>query len=101
MLRHIVMWKFNEGIDREKIGANVKNRIEALCEAMPEVKRGEVIYNTLSTGTHDMLLSIDVQDEAALRKYAASKAHVEIVETLIKPNTNGRAAIDYNLNTLL
>ena len=95
MLRHIVMWKFNEGVDCEYIGAKIKGRILAFCDSMPEVKRSEVIYSPLSTSTHDIMLSIDVDDEEALQKYATSKEHVEIAEILIKPNTNSRVAMDY------
>jgi len=40
-------------------------------------------------------LILDVNDEDALNKYATSKEHVAIVESLIKPNTNSRVAIDF------
>jgi stress responsive A/B barrel domain protein len=45
--------------------------------------------------THDLVLILDVNDEDALNKYATSKEHVAIVESLIKPNTNSRVAIDF------
>jgi hypothetical protein len=95
MLRHIVMWKFNEGVDSKAVGEEIKKRILTLCDSMPEAKRGEVVYIPLSTSTHDIILSVDVDDEEALQKYATSKEHVDIAETLIKPNTNSRVAIDY------
>lgn len=95
MLRHIVMWKFNEGINIPRVGEEIKTSLLSLCEKMDEVVRADVIYNTLPTSTHDMILSMDVLDKAALQKYATSREHVEIADTLIKPNTNSRVAIDY------
>ena len=44
MLRHIVMWKFNEGVDSKAVGEEIKKRILTLCDSMPEAKRGEVVY---------------------------------------------------------
>ena len=55
----------------------------------------DIVYNVLPTSTHDIILTLDVKDEAALDKYAKSKEHVAIVESLIKPNTNSRVAIDF------
>ena len=97
MLRHIVMWKFNEGVDAKKIGEEIKSRLLSLCESMGEVKGAELVYSTLKTSTHDMLLVVDLDDEEALQKYANSKEHLDIAKTLIKPNTNSRTAVDYFL----
>lgn len=95
MLRHIVMWKFNEGVDKQSIGEEIKSSLLDLCKSMDEVIMADIVYNVLPTSTHDIILILDVKDEAALNKYATSKEHVEIVESLIKPNTNSRVAIDF------
>ena len=95
MLRHIVMWKFNEGVDKQVIGEEIKSSLLDLCKSMDEVVKADVVYNVLHTSTHDLVLILDVNDEDALNKYATSKEHVAIVESLIKPNTNSRVAIDF------
>ena len=95
MLKHIVMWKFNEGVDRQIVGEEIKSSLLDLCKSMDEVIMADIVYNVLPTSTHDIILTLDVKDEAALDKYAKSKEHVAIVESLIKPNTNSRVAIDY------
>lgn len=95
MLRHIVMWKFNDGVNIPKVGEEIRTELLALCEKMDEVVRADIIYNTLPTSTHDMILSMDVADKAALQKCATSRKHMDIVDTLINPNTNSRVSIDY------
>lgn len=94
MLRHIVMWKFNEGVDKQSIGEEIKSSLIDLCKSMDEVIMADIVYNVLPTSTHDIILILDVKDEDVLNKYATSKEHVAIVENLIKPNTNSRVAID-------
>ena len=95
MLRHIVMWKFNEGVDKQSIGEEIKSSLLDLCKSMDEVIMADIVYNVLPTSTHDIILILDAKDEDALNKYATSKEHVAIVENLIKPNTNSRVAIDF------
>ena len=95
MLRHIVMWKFNEGVDRQIVGEEIKSNLLDLCKSMDEVVMADVIYNVLPTSTHDIILILDVKDKAALDKYASCREHIAIVDSLIKPNTNSRVAIDY------
>ncbi|WP_455034315.1 Dabb family protein [Lachnoanaerobaculum gingivalis] len=94
MLKHIVMWKFNECVDKQIIGKEIKSSLLNLCKSMDEVIMADIVYNVLPTSTHDIILILDVKDEDALNKYATSKEHVAIVENLIKPNTNSRVAID-------
>jgi stress responsive A/B barrel domain protein len=89
------MWKFNEGVDKQIIGEEIKSSLLDLCKSMDEVVKADVFYNVLPTSTHDLVLILDVNDEDALNKYATSKEHVAIVESLIKPNTNSRVAIDF------
>ena len=95
MLRHIVMWKFNEGVDKLSIGEEIKSSLLELCKSMDEVIMAGIVYNVLPTSTHDIILILDVKDKAALDKYASSEEHIAIVDSLIKPNTNSRVAIDY------
>ena len=95
MLRHIVMWKFNEGVDKQSIGEEIKSSLLELCKSMDEVIMADIVYNVLPTSTHDIILILDVKDKAALDKYASSREHIAIVDSLIKPNTNSRVAIDY------
>ena len=70
MLRHIVMWKFNEGVDKQIIGEEIKSSLLDLCKSMDEVVKADVVYNVLPTSTHDLVLILDVNDEDALNKYA-------------------------------
>ena len=95
MLRHIVMWKFNEGINITRLGEEIKTSLIELCGRMSEVENADVVYNILPTSTHDIILILDVKDKAALDKYTSCREHIAIVDSLIKPNTNSRVAIDY------
>ena len=58
MLRHIVMWKFNEGVDKQVIGEEIKSSLLDLCKSMDEVVKADcsdilfVKYNNINLGAY-------------------------------------------------
>ena len=45
MLKHIVMWKFNEGVEKQSIGEEIKSSLIDLCKSMDEVIMADIVYN--------------------------------------------------------
>ena len=57
-LRHIVMWKFNECVDKQIIGKEIKSSLLNLCKSMDEVIMADIVYNVLPTSTHGYYFDI-------------------------------------------
>jgi len=98
MLRHIVMFRFGdgpEGTRREDNARHAKAALEALPAKIAEIDRLEVGLQALDDPTAcDLVLTVDVADEAALHAYARHPDHLEVV-ALIKKSASARHVVDY------
>jgi len=86
---------FNEGVDRQIVGEEIKSNLLDLCKSMDEVVMADVIYNVLPTSTHDIALFVKVDNEETLKNYATNPLHVEVIKNYIKPFVYDRVCIDF------
>ncbi len=98
MVKHIVMWKLKdtaEGASRAENIVRMKNRLEALPQAIAEIRALEVgvSYNR-SEAVFDLVLLTEFDSRAALDAYQVHPAHQEVVG-FVKAVTAQRAVVDY------
>lgn len=77
MIRHLVLFKLNEGVDRDdpRVAAGVA-AFEALGEQIPELASWECAWNITDRPTaYDYAINCTVADAAALRRYLEHPAH--------------------------
>ena len=70
----------------------------AISEAVEKATTTDGYRYVLGSVLNQVLLHqsvIGLETKAALDKYASCREHIAIVDSLIKPNTNSRVAIDY------
>ncbi len=94
MIRHIVMWKFNDETSRDSI-VEMQKRLEDLREKVPslvEISVGPDISH--KERSWDMALNSCFNSVDDLRAYATHPAHLKVVE-FIKPLVKETAAVDY------
>lgn len=94
MIRHIVMWKFREGTEREQ--EEFLARLAGLYGVIPQIKRSQVSRNVGPEGNYDAVLCAEfdsMDDVAAYRDDPRHKA----VSALCKPIRVDRAAVDYEI----
>ena len=100
MLRHIVMWRFidgAEGKERREHALWMKQHLEALCGAVPEIKRLEVGINcSHSPMAYDAVLTLDVENREALERYGQHPAHQTISEHC-HAIRESRVVVDYEV----
>lgn len=99
MIRHIVMWKVNGGIDNpagREVAEKIKNDLESLIDQLDCIERIEVHLNDkdASPANHDVVLDSEFRSYEMMQQYAQSPEHVAVAEYL-KQHTTGRTAIDY------
>ncbi len=95
MLRHIVMWRFKPGVDRDAAFASVKRELEALAGRIPGLLRLDVARDLgLDARPCDIVLDADFADAAALANYQAHPLHQACKDTVAAVCTD-RQAIDF------
>lgn len=99
MVRHLVLFKLAdeaEGKSRAENALWIKERLEALVEVIPVIRKMEVSVNhpDAPSGNHGVVLDSEFDTWGDLRAYAIHPEHVKVAEYIAKVRT-GRAAIDY------
>eukprot|EP00035_Acanthoeca_spectabilis_P001807 m.82884 g.82884 ORF g.82884 m.82884 type:complete len:153 (-) comp11150_c1_seq2:32-490(-) len=102
-LRHVVLFRFKEKVDREATAQLFAEGLRALPAKMPEVVGAEFVFGpdggVGGEGNHDFVLVADFPSAQAYKTYAEHPAHREFVETVVKPHLarDGRSAIQYRI----
>lgn len=83
MIKHVVMWKLKDNVAGNSRGENareMKRRLEALAQAIPEIRRLEVGLNIKdSERAADVALYSEFDSPADLAAYIQHPAHQEVV----------------------
>ncbi|SHO50711.1 Dabb family protein [Anaerocolumna xylanovorans] len=99
MVRHIVLWKYKEeltGEERNTLGEEAKNRLEALKEIIPGILSLKVITKTLPTGTGncDLMLDSAFISREALDFYQNHEEHLKAA-AFVRSIVGSRICVDY------
>ena len=94
MVKHIVMWKFKEGVaEGDKL--EMKRQLEALKTLVPGVVEIEAGLNVAAgDAAKDMALYSKFNSLEDLQAYAVHPEHLKVVE-FVKPLVCERAVVDY------
>lgn len=100
MLKHVVMWRFAEGVQgksRVEHALWMKEHLEALVGVVPEIHSMEVGVNkTPSPSAYDAVLVSTFDDKEALERYKVHPAH-KAVAAYCKEVRELRADVDYEI----
>ena len=91
MIRHIVMWKFRPGTEKEQ--EQFLTNLQALEDVIPQLKRCEVAVN-VGEGNYDAVLVSEFESLEALDTYKNDPRH-KAVSALCKSIREDRVAVDY------
>lgn len=94
MIRHIVIFQFDESKTTEAELLSIKADLENLVSVIPELNKMEVGINVNVNEQQDLVLIADVNDMNALEAYAKHPAHLEVAKR-IGPIKTGRTCVDY------
>ncbi|WP_294067051.1 Dabb family protein [Proteiniphilum sp. UBA1028] len=101
MIKHLVLFKLAdqaEGKTKAENALIIKERLEALRQVIPEIKKMEVSVNHVDAAgdNYDVVLDSEFESLADLKIYAEHPAHLQVGAFVAKVRT-ARAAIDYLL----
>ena len=83
MLRHIVMIRIKENLDKVDVSKELKNKLEALEDSIESLLRIEVGINiSTKPSAFDVVLTADFATEEDLDKYRIHTDHVVVLDYL-------------------
>lgn len=91
MIRHIVMWKFRLGTERER--AAFLDGLRGLQGVIPQLLKSEVAVNT-GAGNYDAVAVMEFENLDSLQAYKKDPRHLA-VSSLCKSIRTDRASVDY------
>lgn len=93
MVGHIVMWKLQEGKDKEQAYADIKPALEGLVGVVPGLLEACVHKNFAG---YDLCLTSKVESREALAVYQTHPAHLK-VKAIVHSYMGERAAADFEI----
>ena len=94
MINHIVFFKLKPEIDDHKLEEMIRATRSMLLK-IPEVFSVRSGRNLDTDSDWPFFLSVEVETMEKLRIYIEDPVHLKYVETVIKPNTTARFALDF------
>ena len=101
MVKHIILWKLKENFsdaEKKEIKSGIKAGLEGLAGVIPGLVSITVNADgRLASSNADVMLDSTFTDEAALKGYAVHPAHQEAANTKVRPFTETRLCLDFEL----
>lgn len=96
MIKHIILWNFQEGKGSEEDKLKIKNGLEELKNKIPGIVEIEVITNPIAGSNAEIMLNSTFESVDALNNYQIHEEHVNVA-TFVKSVTCNRMCMDYEL----
>ena len=97
MVKHIILWKLKEENNTAEIKNGIKQNLEGLLGKIDGLIEIKVQTECLESSNVDVMLDSSFTDEAALKGYAVHPEHVKVADTLVRPFTESRACLDFEV----
>ncbi|WP_133014532.1 Dabb family protein [Clostridium cuniculi] len=96
MIKHIILWNFQEGKGSEENKLKIKNGLEELKNKIPGIVEIEVITNPIAGSNAEIILNSTFESVDALNNYQIHEEHVKVAR-FVKSVTCNRMCMDYEL----
>lgn len=99
MVKHIILWKLKEmdAHEKETVKAGIKEHLEGLKGKVPGLLEVHVNICPLASSNADVMLDTTLENEEMLKGYQKHPAHVEVANTYVRPYTEVRMCMDYEV----
>ncbi len=101
MVKHIILWKLRSDLSeqekREK-ALVIKQGLEGLKGQVPGLLDIHVqVDGRLESSNADIMLDSTLESVESLKGYAVHPAHVAVANGIVRPNTELRTCLDYEV----
>ena len=100
MVKHIILWKLKDEFDdaqKAEIRKGIKSGLESLKGIIPGLTDIHVQTEYLPTSNADVMLDSTLESFEALKNYAVHPAHQEAANTKVRPFTEKRMCLDFEI----
>lgn len=96
MVKHIILWSFQQGKNTLENKNRIKNSLEELKKVIPGIVDIKVNINPIEGSNCDIMLDSTFENKEALNKYQVNPEHVKAAE-FIKSVLCNRMCFDYEI----
>ena len=96
MIKHIILWNFQEGKGSEEDKLKIKNGLESLKNKIPGIAEIEVITKPIAGRNAEIMLNSTFESIEALNNYQVHEEHVKVA-TFVRSVTCNRMCMDYEV----
>lgn len=97
MVKHIILWKLKDNINKEEIKKGIKENLEGLFGKIDGLVEIKVQTECLESSNADLMLYSVFENEEALKNYAVHPEHVKVADTFVRPYTETRSCLDFEV----
>ena len=101
MIKHIILWKLRSEMsasEKQAAAKAIKEGLESLQGQVPGLVDIHVqIDGRLESSNADIMLDSTLESEEALKGYAVHPAHVAVANGVVRPNTEIRTCLDFEI----
>ena len=97
MVKHIILWKLKNEHNNEEVKQGIKSNLEDLLGKIPGLTEIKVQTKSLASSNADVMLYSIFENEAALKGYATHPDHVYVADTFVRPFTETRLCLDFEV----
>jgi hypothetical protein len=97
MVKHIILWKLKDEFNTDEVKNGIKTGLESLKGVIDGLVEISVQTESLTSSNADVMLYSVFENEAALKNYAVHPAHVEVADTKVRPFTQTRMCLDFEV----
>ena len=97
MVKHVILWKLKEEFNTQKVKQDMKTNLEALQGKIEGLIQIKIQTEGLTSSNADVMLYSEFQSEEALKGYAIHPEHVKAADTFVRPFTETRLCLDFEV----
>jgi hypothetical protein len=101
MIKHIILWRLRADLtaaEKREKALVIKQGLEGLKGQVPGLIDIHVqIDGRLESSNVDLMLDSTLESEEALKGYAVHPAHLAVANGVVRPNTELRTCLDYQI----
>ncbi|MGN0154045.1 MAG: Dabb family protein [Lachnospiraceae bacterium] len=100
MIKHVILWKLKESLSEQEkmeVKAGIKENLEALVGKVPGLTKLNIVANGLESSNADVMLDSELESVEALKGYQTHPDHVAAADTYVRPYTEVRMCMDYEV----
>ena len=97
MVKHIILWKLKEEHNNLSVKQAIKSELEGLLGKISGLVEIEVQISGLASSNADVMLYSVFESEDALKEYATHPDHVYVADTFVRPFTQTRMCLDFEV----